>query len=226
MGLIITYGSYLSKKDNIVVSGASVAFLDTFFAFMCGLIVFPALFAMGKDPASGPSLVFEVFPELFLSMPAGLYVGAIFFVLLSIAALTSTISMLEVPVSYYVDEKKYSRKKIVWIITAFAFVAGLPSALSQGSVNFFTNFALFPQSWSKPDFLSHVSFVFGDISLVIGAMMVSIFVGWVWGIDKATDEVTQGATWFKHFRLLWGILLKIIIPVVILVILISLFIVF
>ena len=121
MGLMITYGSYVSKKENLISSGIYIAIFDTLIAVMAGLIIFPALFAMGKSPAQGPQLVFVVFPELFGQMPGGYVVGALFFVLLSVAALTSTISLLEVPVAFLVDEKKVNRKTIVWVVAFVTF---------------------------------------------------------------------------------------------------------
>ncbi|TFH01445.1 MAG: sodium-dependent transporter, partial [Calditrichales bacterium] len=144
MGLMITYGSYVSKNENLVSSGIYVGLFDTLIAIMAGLVIFPALFAMGESPSAGPSLVFVVLPKLFTQMPGGLFVGALFFVLLSVAALTSTISLLEVPVAYMVDEKKVNRKKIVWAVAAFTFVVGIPSALSQGASGFFSDFGLIP----------------------------------------------------------------------------------
>ena len=129
---------------------------------MAGLIIFPALFAMGESPSAGPALVFVVLPKLFVQMPGGLMVGTFFFLLLSVAALTSTISLLEVPVAYLVDEKNVERKKIVWAVAGFTFIVGLPSALSQGASEFFTNFGLLPERLTSADFLSQMSFIWGD----------------------------------------------------------------
>ncbi len=223
MGLMITYGSYLSKKENIFVSGTSIALLDTLIAIMAGFVIFPALFAMGENPEAGPSLVFVVLPKLFVNMPAGQLVGAFFFILLSIAALTSTISMLEVPVAYFVDEKKVNRKKIVIYATIFTFIMGIPSALSQGTVDFFTNFGLLPKSLSSPDFLSHMNFIFGDFAIVLGALLLSIFVGWVWGTKPAIDEINQGSMKFHKIAPIWAFFMKYIIPIMIILIFLSLF---
>lgn len=223
MGLMITYGSYLSKKENIVTSALYIGLFDTAIAIMAGLIIFPALFAMGENPATGPSLVFVVLPKLFMEMPGGIVVGTFFFILLSVAALTSTISLLEVPVAYMVDEHKSKRKKIVWFVAAFTFIIGLPSTLSQGSVEFFTNFGLIPSYLSGPDFLSQMSFLFGDFSLAFGALMLSIFIGWIWGVDKAGDEIMEGAPEFGATRKIWGFMIRYFIPVVIFLILLNLF---
>jgi NSS family neurotransmitter:Na+ symporter len=224
MGLMITYGSYVSKQDNLITSGLSIAFFDTMIAIFAGLIIFPALFAMGGEPDAGPTLVFVVLPELFAQMPGGLVVGTLFFVLLSVAALTSTISLLEVQVTYMVDQHGSHRKKIVWGAALLTFLVGIPSALSQGATDFFTNFSMLPERLTgDPDFLSHMIFVFGDFSLAFGALLMSIFVGWVWGAHKAADEIQLGSEFFARTRGVWIFLIKYFIPVVILFILLNLF---
>jgi NSS family neurotransmitter:Na+ symporter len=223
LGLMVTFGSYIPKSIDIFSAAIIIALTDAAIAIMAGLIIFPALFAMGENPASGPALVFIVFPQLFMQMPGGAIVGAFFFVLLSIAALTSTISLLEVPVSYFVDQKKFKRSKIVWLVAAFVFIVGLPSALSQGSVDFFTNLGLIPLSLSPPDFLSQMSFIFGDMFLTVGALILCIFIAWVWGADKAAQELEIGSPLFKKFAPLWKILIKYLIPIVVFVILLGIF---
>ena len=223
MGLMITYGSYVSKKENIVTSAFYISIFDTLIALMAGLIIFPALFAMGENPAAGPSLVFVIFPKLFAQMPGGYIVGAFFFLLLSIAALTSTISLLEVPVAYFVDEKKVNRKKYVWVVAGFTFLMGLPSALSQGASEYFTNFGWLPERLTSPDFLSQMSFLFGDFSLAFGAFLLSIFVGWVWKAKNAADEIELGSPMFNKFKGLWIFVIKYFIPVIIFIILLNLF---
>ena len=224
MGLMITYGSYVSKKDDMITSGAAIAFFDTLIAIFAGLIIFPALFAMGQQPDAGPTLVFVVLPELFAQMPGGLFVGTLFFILLSVAALTSTISLLEVETAYMVDQHHIDRKKVVWGAALFTFIVGIPCALSQGSVEFLTNFAALPARLTgDPDFLSHMSFIWGDFSLAFGALLMSIFVGWVWGAHKAADELEQGSSIFARSRGLWIFMIRFFIPAVIFVILLNLF---
>ena len=223
MGLMITYGSYVSKKENLISSAIYIAFFDTMIAIMAGLIIFPALFAMGRSPAAGPTLVFEVFPELFALMPGGFVVGVFFFLLLSVAALTSTISLLEVPVAFMVDEHKVNRKSIVWIVALATFIIGLPSALSQGASDFFSNIGMLPERLTSADFLSQMSFMFGDFSLGFGALLLSIFIGWIWGAGKAADEPTLGADGFAKTKKVWMIMIRYFIPLVIFVILLNLF---
>ncbi len=223
MGLMITYGSYLSKKENIISSALYIGFFDTAIAIMAGLIIFPALFAMGAQPDSGPALVFIVLPKLFMEMPGGLVVGVLFFILLSVAALTSTISLLEVQVAFLVDEKKASRKKVVWLAAGFTFLMGLPSALSQGASDFFTNIALLPERLSSPDFLSQMSFIFGTFSLAFGALMLSIFVGWIWGAKNASEEILEGAPSFARTMRLWAFMIRYFIPLIVFILLLNIF---
>jgi NSS family neurotransmitter:Na+ symporter len=224
MGLMITYGSYVSKKDDMITSGASIALFDTLIAIFAGLIIFPALFAMGREPDAGPTLVFVVLPELFAQMPGGLLVGTLFFILLSVAALTSTISLLEVETAYMVDEYGSNRKKVVWGAALLTFLVGVPSALSQGATDFWNNFGVLPARLTgDPDFLSHMSFIFGDFSLAFGALLMSIFVGWVWGAHKAADEIEEGSSIFARSRGLWIFMIRFFIPAVIFLILLNLF---
>lgn len=215
MGAMITYGSYLPKRENLIVSGGYVALFDTIIALLAGLMIFPALFAMGKQPeAGGPALIFEVLPEVFATMPLGSFISAVFFILLSIAALTSMVSLLEVVVSYFVDETTWSRAKSVWIVGGVTFGAGLPSALSQGGSAFLTNqVSLFGQT----GFLSIMDYIWGNISLALGALLISIFVGWVWGTGQAIEELQQGADdMFTGIAAsTWSVFLKYVCPLVI-----------
>jgi NSS family neurotransmitter:Na+ symporter len=223
MGLMITYGSYVSKKENLISSAFFIGLFDTLIAIMAGLIIFPALFAMGESPTAGPSLVFVVFPKLFTQMPGGLVVGTFFFILLSVAALTSTISLLEVPVAYMVDEKKVNRKKIVWAVALFTYIVGVPSALSQGASDLFTDFSILPERLSSADFLGHMSFIWGDFSLAFGAFFLSIFIGWVWGGKNAAKELEEGSPSFAKTKTIWIFMIKYFIPIVIFMILLNLF---
>jgi len=223
MGCMVTYGSYAAKDENMAVSGFAIGLFDTLIAFFAGLIIFPALFAMGQDPQAGPTLVFVVLPELFARMPGGVVVGVLFFILLSVAALTSTISLLEVATAYVVDEHRRPRKHVVWAMALLTFIVGIPSALSQGASHFFSTGGLLPERLTSPDFLSQMSFIFGDFSLAFGALLMSIFVGWVWGADKAADEIGRGSHLFTRTRRVWIFMIRYFIPVVVFLILLNLF---
>jgi NSS family neurotransmitter:Na+ symporter len=222
MGAMITYGSYLPKTANIRNAGASVAVFDTGIALLAGLMIFPAVFATGKNPNEGPALVFDTLPAVFDAMPMGGLIAVLFFILISIAALTSTVSLLEVVVSYVVDEHRWSRRKSVFTVAAITFVVGLPSALSQGAVPALggEGFSILGQS----DFLSLMDFIWGNISLALGALLLSVFVGWVWGRRGAETELKTGGENIPEGHVhTWWTFLKYICPVVIFVVLLNVF---
>jgi NSS family neurotransmitter:Na+ symporter len=146
---------------------------------------------------------------VFSKLPGGYLFGMLFFILLVVAALTSTMSLLEVPVAYFIDEKKWSRARAALLMGSIAFILGIPSALSSGGVRFFT----------KIDFMNKMHIVFGNISLAVGALLISVFVGWVWGVKKALKEIDSGCTRFT-VRPLWIFSLKYLSPAAIIVILI------
>mgnify|MGYP001214742030 CR=1 FL=1 len=184
MGAMITYGSYFPEKENLHQAGIIVALFDTGIAILAGLIIFPALFSVGADPNGGPGLVFVVLPSIFAELPAGGLFAIAFYFLLAIAALTSTISLLEVVVAYFVDEKDWDRKRAALWIGAACFVFAIPSALSQGSVPFLGNFL-----GTGIDFLSLQNIIWGNYSLSIGALGLCLFVGWKWGVPAALNSL-------------------------------------
>lgn len=189
MGALITYGSYLSRKENISSSAAIISLADTSVAFLAGLMVFPLVFSQNMSPTQGPPLVFMVLPQVFHEMGPiiGRVVGGSFFLLLCFAALTSTISLLEVPVTYFVDQKKVNRKKIVWILALLIFILGVPSMISQGMVP-----ALNKLSFYKgQDFLSFISDMC-DISLTIGGCLMCVFITYRWKIHNMDEELASG----------------------------------
>ncbi len=192
MGAMITYGSYLQKKERLPLAGISVAIFDTTIAILAGLIIFPALFSAGATGAKGPGLVFVVMPAIFDKLPAGQAFGVAFYALLAVAALTSTMSLLEVVVAYFVGERGWSREKAVWTVTGACFVMAVPSALSQGAVEGLGAGAL------GESFLDIMNILWGNVALGLGALLIAVFAGWRWGVNKALGEMDGmpgGALW-------------------------------
>ena len=191
MAALVTYGSYISKKENIVSSAALVVAADTTVAVLAGLLIFPLVFSQGVSPSEGPGLVFVVLPSIFASMgAAGPIVGGAFFLLLCFAALTSTISLLEIPVTFLVDEKGYSRKKIVVAFALLVFAVGIPSMLSQGAVDGFTNFMFYE---GKVKTVFDVVFdIFSDTGLPLGGFLMSIFIATKWKLHNFNQELAIG----------------------------------
>jgi len=197
MGAIITYGSYFNKEDNIVSSAALVTTTDSMIAFLSGLLVFPLVFFQGQEPTEGPGLVFVALPGIFEQMGPmiGPLIGGTFFLLLCFAALTSTISLLEVPVAYVTDEFNVKRKPAVIGIASLIFLLGLPSMLAHGAVDWFTNFATY--GGETHNFMTVLITIFSDIGLPFGGFMISIFVAYKWGMKSFSDEIEHG---HPHFR--------------------------
>jgi len=228
-GILITYGSYLPKDQNIVSSGAWIGFMDTAVALLAGLMIFPAVFSFGKNPAEGTALVFQVLPDIFNSMPTGgRIVGASFFLLLCVAALTSSISMIEVPGSYLIDEKKWSRKKASWTVGILAFLVGIPSALSGGASEWFSTISINYFGETKTGFLDIMDALFGGLFIVIVALMTCLYTGWIMDIKKLGNEITLGAPGFQRPMVgtftpvaLWIFFIKYVCPIVIGLVLLS-----
>jgi NSS family neurotransmitter:Na+ symporter len=195
MGALITYGSYLSKKENIASSAAVISIADTSVAFLSGLMVFPLVAALDAFDVQGPSLVFVVLTEVFHNMGPvlGRIIGGSFFLLLCFAALTSTISLLEVPVTYLVDQKKVNRKQIVWILALLIFVLGLPSMVSQGMVPALNKLTFY----KGQDFLTFVSDMC-DISLTVGGCLMCIFITYRWKTHNMNAELAMGNDKFMN----------------------------
>ena len=131
-GTIMTYASYVDKKDNILFQSTSTAIADTMFALIAGMAIMPAVFAFGINPQSGPGLVFETLPYVFGKMPGGGIVAILFFLALIVAALTSSISMIEVGVAYLIEEKKLKRTTACIVLFLICWVLGIFCALSFG----------------------------------------------------------------------------------------------
>lgn len=213
MGAMITYGSYLPKNEKIPVAGCTVAFFDTSIAILAGLIIFPTLFHAGASPGGGPGLVFVVMPTIFGTMPFGTLFAIAFYALLSIAALTSTISLLEVIVAYFVDEKGWGRGFAAWVLAGTCFVLAIPSALSVGGNRFLSNLL-----GEGSGFLDLQNIIFGNYSLSIGALCLCIFVGWRWGIPKALAEI-ENSGYRMQMAPVWGFLVRYFCPVAVAVVL-------
>lgn len=197
MGALITYGSYVGKNDNIISSAGLVSVTDTSVSFLAGLMIFPLVFSTGQSPSEGPGLVFVALPAVFETMGPmlGKLIGSSFFLLLCFAALTSTISLLEVPVSYLVDEKRWSRGKAVAVMAAVVFVIGVPSMLGFGAVDMFTSFVEYEgTSKSVMDVVQDIFYVIG---LPLGGLLMTIFIARKWKIENMSEEISQGNPNYK-----------------------------
>ncbi|HOC19141.1 MAG TPA: sodium-dependent transporter, partial [Vicinamibacterales bacterium] len=138
MGTMLTYGSYLAKREDIPAAAMWITFFEVLISIIAGFAVLPAVSAMGQSFTEGPRLIFVVLPSIFAMMPGGYLFGVGFYVLVIIAVLTSTVSILEVPVAYFVDERGWSRRAATLFVSGVAFVLGIPAGLAFGASAFFT----------------------------------------------------------------------------------------
>ncbi len=205
MGAMITYGSYVSKKENLFISTLSVVALDTLIALMAGLAIFPAVFAMGFDPSAGPGLVFQTLPAVFNGMPAGPLWATLFFLLLLVAALTSGVSLLEVVTAYFVDERKWNRKVAAIVVGGIIFGLGALSAISISDWDRLPTLhrgLLLAFGATKDSFFDVMDMLGSNYFLPLGGLFTSLFVGWIWGTRKAVEEIRHGSCNFADVHLI------------------------
>ena len=202
MGALITYGSYVRKTDNIITSAMYITLADVGIAFIAGLMMFPFVAYLSEGSMEGVNggagLIFVVLPSVFSTLGSGLgiIVGSIFFLLLSFAALTSTVSLLEVPVAYAVDQFDIRRKRAVWIVAGLIFLIGIPSMLGNGAVSWLTQFVTYPSGDTKT-FMDLIENISSDTFLPLGGMLTATFAAYVWKKEKLHDEVSFG---FSNYR--------------------------
>ena len=198
MGTMVTYGSYLSRQTNLERSAFFVGIGDTLVAVLAGLVIFPLVFSFGLEPSAGPGLIFRTLPIAFAQLPAGYLVALAFFILLSFAALTSAISLLEVVCAYFVDERGWSQERASWTMGAVIFVLGIPSALGE-------------------QFLGVMDGLATNYLLPVGALLVAVFTGWV--LTAAERKEQLSASEMSKFRFAaWSFLIRFLSPVAVLLI--------
>ncbi len=200
---MMTYASYLSKSENLSRSAVSVAGLNILISIMAGLIIFPAVFALGYTPDQGPGLVFIILPAIFDQLFMGGFLMILFFVLLLFATLTSSISMLEIGVSIIVKNKFDRRVRVAGLYGLAIFLFGIPSALSFGIM-------------SQPFMFGYTFFDFADIltsriGLPMGALFTALFAGYVLKKHEAELELPGQTVWFQ----VWRVLIRYVAPVAI-----------
>ena len=214
-GTIMTYASYVSKKENIMFQSTATAVSDLAFALIAGVAIMPAVFAFGLNPQSGPGLVFETLPYVFSQMPAGGFVAILFFVALLVAAVTSSISMFEVGVAYLVEERKFSRVGACAVIFIGCWTLGALCSLSFGPL---ADVHLCGRSIF--DFFDNLS---SNVLMTLGSLLTVLFVGWRLKKTDIYDEFTNGGTLStnaKIFGVLW-ILIRYVAPVAVLTVFVS-----
>ena len=170
MAVMMTYGSFLPKETDIFSSAFIIVFADTLVAIFAGLVIFPVVFSSNLDPAAGPGLIFQVLPVAFSDMPGGYFFGVLFFLLLSVAAITSMLGLLESLVRWIEIEFRFSRKKATACVILLNAVL---SSLSVGAYSGVVNWGSFYSSFND-----RIDFISNQVLLPIGGMLIAIFAGW------------------------------------------------
>ena len=216
MGILITFGSYMKKDSSIEDSTRNVEVFDTAIAIMAGLMIIPAVFAFsGGDPdtlQAGPALMFITIPKVFANMGFGTIVGILFFLLVLFAAVTSSIALTESAVSTFEDEIVWSRRKSTAVIGIIMIALGTLSCLGYGPLAFVKIIGM--------QFLDFFDFLTNSVMMPIAAMMTSIFVSKVVGIDRIEEEIRQGEAAFRRKKI-FVVMIKYICPIFAMIILAS-----
>ncbi|MGF7139622.1 sodium-dependent transporter [Roseimarinus sediminis] len=207
MGTLITYGSYINKKENLGSTAAAVAISDTLIAILAGVAIFPAVFAFGISPESGPDLVFLTLPNIFAQMKGGYLFALMFFFLLTVAALTSTISILEVVVAYFTEELNLSRRRATFLASAGIAVLGLLSSLSLNKV---------PEiAIAGTSLFGVLDFVSSNILLPLGGFLIVVFVAWFFGNKQLKNEISAGGMYKVRYYSVYLFIIRYLAPLAI-----------
>jgi NSS family neurotransmitter:Na+ symporter len=213
MGCICTYASYFTRQTNLSKSAIQIGIIDSIVAILAGLMIFPAAFSVGVSPDSGPSLIFitlpNVFQQAFAGMPiVGYFIALMFYSLLSLAALTSLMSLVEVSTAFCQEEMHISRKRATFLVVASASVIGMFCSLSLGGYDVLQLFGM--------SLFDIFDFVTGQIFLPIVGFLTCIFIGWFVPHKVVRDEFTNWGTLRGTFFHLYLFLVKYVCPLCIL----------
>ena len=206
MGAIMAYGAYLPQETSITNATVSVVIADTGIAMLAGLVIFPLVFANGLNPGEGPDLVFKTLPLVFGQMQAGTFLSTIFFVLLSFAALTSALGLMEPAVAWMVESTKFNRKQSAAIIASMIWFFGLGTALSFNTLSDFI--------FLKGTIYENVDFLTSNVMLPLGAVFTTIFAAWIMSKNSTSEELDGHGLVYK----IWRFLAKFFAPIAILII--------
>jgi len=211
MGIMVTYASYMDKREPIYPVAIRIAFLDTLVAIVAGLAIFPIVFAVGMEPTGGPGLIFKTLPQVFATIPLGGALAVLFFLSLAFAALSSAISLLEVLTTFMIDEKKYSRKKATICMALAVYVAGIPSALSYST---FGNIKLI----KGMEILDSLDYVASNFMLPIGGLLIAIYTGYILEKKIARTEITENERGYQTIFNIWYFTIRYIAPVAVFIV--------
>lgn len=210
MGIMLTYGSYIKKDVSLGATAIQVAVADTAIALLAGIAIFPAVFAFNIEPASGPGLVFITLPNIFNQMSGGIFFEIIFFILLAVAALTSTVSLLEVTVAYVSEDSKLGRKKSTIFVVISIIIVGIIFSLSMSPSSSLSGLSI--HGMNLFDFADYLT---ANWMLPIVALTVSIFTGWIMDKKDLKNELTSNGKFNGAYFKVFNIMIKFVTPILI-----------
>ncbi len=220
VGVMLTYGSYLPRGANILKSSVAITILDTLIAIMACLVMYPIVFAENLTPEDLKSigLIFISLPTIFAKLPGGSIIGVLFFILVAFAALSSTISILEVVVACTMDQLKWKRKTATYITGFAIFLFGIPSALSNGAVGWISKIKLLPKGGQWLNWLASFDYLVSNWLMPLGGLLIALFVGWALTRRERLGEFLPHQI---KYVTIWTFLLKYIAPVLVLLVLLN-----
>lgn len=186
MGTMITYGSYFTEDNNLIGTSLKVALSDTLVSILAGIAIFPAAFSFGMKPGAGPGLLFMTMPLVFSKLPFGSILLIAFFLLASIAATTAMISMVEVPVAYFIEERKMKRRNAVMLTSGIVVIVGLLATLSADKASVLGGIKIFGKS-----FFDMFDYISSNILMPLGGLLIAIFVGYFVKKDDLKYELSN-----------------------------------
>ncbi len=215
MGAIITYGSYMTKKESIPKAAGMVCVMDTLIALVACIIMCAIIFSVSDAERSAEFsqsmvIMFTTLPKMFYNLPAGVVFAPLFFMLVSFAALTSTISLLEVVVSFFIDQLKWNRKSATILAGISIFILGIFSALSLGANTFYSNWN--PFAGKSQGVFDTMDYLAANWFLPVGGIFIALFAGWILDKEIKKKEIETGQGPMKFYRF-WIFLLRFICPV-------------
>ncbi len=214
MGALITYGSYISNKENLRKLALEVSVADTIIALFAGLLIFPAVFTYGLEPTAGPSLIFISLPQVFLQMPGGRIFSILFFLLIIVAAVTSMVSMLEIMITYVDEKTKFSRKTSTWLVVLATSIGGFINIAGEGPLSTI--------KLAGRTIFETLDYFTNNVTIPLVAVLTAIVATWIWKTKHLNTELEHGghrSTALDHF---FNFILKWTTPPIILVLMIAL----
>ena len=211
MGAILTYGSYMNKKSSIPISALQIAALDTIIAILACVVMFSIIFTFDMDVSASAGILFTTLPTVFFQLSGGGLIAAAFYILVAFAALTSTISLLEVVSSFAIDDLGWGRKQASMTMGVTIFVFGILNALSLGANDWLTNLHFLGESHAG--LFNTLDYFASNWMLPVGGLFIALFTGWVLSSRDTWDELSQGHEGAEIWFAGWRFLIRFVAPV-------------